>query len=212
LTVRFRKIDDQNRGEHYILTADDECFFLFEYTSRKDYTFSDTNSLISNLKKPPSLRGTAQYQHKINAINSSSLALSGAINPRWLVNATLVPVPPSKARSDPEYDDRISRICRAILSRSGHPIDVRELVFQSQSLPADHESGGQRQSVDDLLAVYQIDELQVASAAPQNIGVVDDVLTNGRHFRAMKTVLQRRFIGVRVVGFFIARRVFSELV
>jgi hypothetical protein len=43
--------------------------------------------------------------------------------------------------------------------------------------------------------------------APVRIGVVDDVLTLGAHFRAMKHVLQQRFPGVPVVGFFIARRV-----
>jgi hypothetical protein len=59
LTARFREIDDQNRSHHYNLTADDKCYFLHEYTSGKNYTFSETNRLISNLKKKPSLAGTA---------------------------------------------------------------------------------------------------------------------------------------------------------
>jgi predicted amidohydrolase YtcJ len=74
-------------------------------------------------------------------------------------------------------------------ARAG-PSTLRELVFQSESL-----------SVDDLLAVYRIDEKLVAPA-PQNIGIVDDVLTNGTHFRAMKRILQNHFPGVPVVGFF----------
>jgi predicted amidophosphoribosyltransferase len=209
LTVRVRRIDDQNRSDHYLLTADDECFFLFEYTSRRNYNFSQTNSLISNLKKRPSLQGTAQYRYKISAMNDCAAALGAVMNPNWLANATLVPVPPSKARADPEYDDRMAQICRAIPTRPGRTIDVRELVFQSESLPADHENEGQRLSVDDLRAVYRIDETQ-AALAPQKIGVVDDVLTNGTHFRAMKIILQNRFPGVPVVGFFIARRVFPS--
>jgi hypothetical protein len=64
LTARFREIDDQNRGHHYNLTADDKCYFLHEYTSGKNYNFSDTNRLISNLKKNPSLRGRAEYHYK----------------------------------------------------------------------------------------------------------------------------------------------------
>jgi predicted amidophosphoribosyltransferase len=129
-------------------------------------------------------------------------AFGGAINPHWLADATLVPIPPSKARNHPEYDDRIARICRAI-PRS---VDVRELVVQTHSLPADHESG-QRQSIENLLDTYAINE-SIADPRPQNIGIVDDVLTNGTHFRAMKTILQKRFPGTRMVGFFIARRVF----
>jgi hypothetical protein len=41
----------------------------------------------------------------------------------------------------------------------------------------------------------------------QRIGIVDDVLTAGTHYCAMKSTLQARFPGVLVVGFFIARRV-----
>ena len=207
VTDRFRKIDDQNRRDHFNLGADDECYFFYEYTSGKDYQFSDTNSLISNLKKKPSLAATVQYQYKLRAIHRCGVALGNAISAAWLAGATFVPVPPSKAPADPEYDDRITRICRAI--PAAHAIDVREIVVQTQSLEAAHESEGRRPSIDDLLAVYQIDESKT-QPTPKSIGIVDDVLTVGTHFCAMKRVLAGRFPGVRIVGFFIARRVFAN--
>jgi hypothetical protein len=40
-----------------------------------------------------------------------------------------------------------------------------------------------------------------------NIGVFDDVLTVGRHYRAMHTVLSQRFPGVPITGIFIARTI-----
>lgn len=205
MTVRFRKIDDQNRGHHCYLTADDECLFLLEYTSGHDYSFSATNSLISNLKKKPSLARTGAYHYKLETITACGVALGEAISADWLAAGTLVPVPPSKARGDPEYDDRILKICQAIPAAGA--VDVRELVVQNRSLPADHERGGQRHRIEDLLEVYRIDESK-AAPAPNNIAIVDDVLTNGTHFRAMKATLQRRFPGVPIAGLFIARRVF----
>jgi predicted amidophosphoribosyltransferase len=42
---------------------------------------------------------------------------------------------------------------------------------------------------------------------PQAIGLFDDVLTTGAHFRAASNILQKAFPGVRVIGVFIARRV-----
>jgi predicted amidophosphoribosyltransferase len=126
------------------------------------------------------------------------------MNSDWLATGTLVPVPPSKARGDPEYDDRISQICRAIPGAA----DVRELVIQTRSLPADHV-GGQRHRIEDLVEVYSIDESS-AAPAPSSIAIVDDVLTNGTHFRAMKAILQDRFPGVPIAGLFIARRVFPN--
>ena len=130
-----------------------------------------------------------------------------ALNPKWLADATLVPIPSSKARGHPEYDDRITKICRAI--PSDNPVDIREIVTQTESLEADHETTGTRTTVDDLLAVYQIDETKV-QPAPKSIGIIDDVLTNGRHFRAMKTILQKRFPNVPIYGIFVARRVFPD--
>ena len=206
MTARFLKIDDQNRSDHYNLTADDECYFLHEYTSHKNYSFSDTNKLISNLKKRPSLAGTAQYRYKGLAIRDCAAAFGEGLRPDWLATGTLVPVPPSKARDHPDYDDRILQICRAIPATRA--VDVRELVFQTQSLPADHE-GGPRHSIEDLLEVYRIDESK-ATLAPYGIAIVDDVLTNGTHFRAMKTILQQRFPEVPIAGVFVARRVFPN--
>lgn len=201
--IKFTKIDDQNRGDHSYLTADDECYFLFEYTSRQGYSFSSTNSLISNLKKKPSTKGTAQFKYKGQAISECASGFGKAINSAWLEGATLVPVPPSKIKADPEYDDRILQVCKQIPGAK----DVRELVTLRQSHEPFHE--GQRMNVEELQALYQIDE-GAANPPPTRIAIVDDVLTNGTHFKAVKALLQQRFPGVPVVGFFVARRVFAN--
>ena len=92
---RLLKIDDQSRPDHSRLTADDECFYFYEYTSGKNYAYSETNSLISNLKKK---RGAPGYPHKILGIEAVARVFAGGINRAWLDGATLVPVPPSKAK------------------------------------------------------------------------------------------------------------------
>jgi hypothetical protein len=208
--TRFRRIDDQNRGDHFNLTAADECYFLREYTSGKSYTFGETNNLISNLKKKPSQSGTRGYRYKTAAIEQCAREISVArLRREWLRIGTLVPMPPSKARGHPDYDDRIAQICRAIRTDPPTSIDVRELVVQTKSLDAAHEITGSRPTVDDLLRVYAIDETLV-DPSPQAIAVVDDVLTAGTHFAAMKRILNRRFTDIPVAGIFIARRVFPD--
>jgi predicted amidophosphoribosyltransferase len=200
---RLRKIDDQSRPDHARLSAGDQCHFLYEYTSGKNYSFSATNSLIINLKKKP---GAGGYQYKARVIARSAQAFAQAINSKWLDGATLVPVPPSKAKGDSGYDDRMTRVCRQI--RTGAPaLDVREIVMQRTSLPSAHE--GQRPSVEDLMRAYEIDGA-LCEPRPRWIGIFDDVLTAGTHFGAMKQKLSDRFPGVSIAGFFIARRVFPN--
>lgn len=205
MTARLSLVDDSNRSDHFHLTAADTCFFLFEYTSHRDYSFSQTNNLISNLKKKPSQAATSGYHYKTRAIATCAQSLAAALNPAWLDSATLVPVPGSKAHNDPDFDDRVERICRQL--RIPSP-DVRNLVIQTASTTASHEVGqGERVTVHELLGIYQIHEA-LAQPAPQSIGIVDDVLTAGTHYRAMHTILTARFPNVPIVGIFIARRVF----
>ncbi|MGJ4928165.1 hypothetical protein ACQR1I_16455 [Bradyrhizobium sp. HKCCYLS2038] len=206
MTIKLSKIDDQNRADHHHLTSEDVCFYLWEYTSGRNYAFSETNSLISNLKKKPSQKKAAGYQYKGRAIAKCASVLGPAINPAWLDGAVLVPIPPSRVRSDPDYDDRIALICRSI--KSSVKVDVRELLYQTKSLRAAHETD-QRPTVEEIKASYAIDE-KLTSPAPSRIGLVDDVITAGAHYRAAKEVISARFPKATIVGFFIARRVFAD--
>ena len=68
---------------------------------------------------------------------------------------------------------------------------------------------GARVTVDELLALYTIDE-DMTDPPPQAIGIVDDVLTAGTHYRAMHLLLSQRFPDVPIIGLFVARRVFPH--
>lgn len=200
--IRLTEIDSSNIDLHARLDDSDKCLFLFEYTSGQGYAFSTTNDLISNLKKKPGAGG--QY-YKQQAIGRCAGYLRQALSADWLKVATLVPVPPSKIVGDPLHDDRVERICRKI----GAGIDIRAIVRQTQSTTAAHEvSAGERPSVEDLLAVYEIDPA-LSAPIPKVIGIIDDVLTAGTHYRAMQIKLSAQYPGVPIFGIFIARRVFA---
>ena len=202
--MRLSQIDDATRGDHHHLTNQDDCYYLFEYTSGQDFRFSKANSIISNLKKKPGTQNQPDYKYKLDEIRKASIALRKAINPEWLKSGTLVPVPGSKCVGHPNYYDRMEQICRGM--QKG--LDVRNLVVQTVSTDAAHEADNNpRPNVEDLIKLYQIDE-SLCNRTPADIGVFDDVITAGTHFRAMKTILNERFPGVRVSGFFIARRIF----
>lgn len=200
---RLTKIDDLTRPDHSYLTPTDDCYFLGEYTARKGYAFSATNQLILNFKKGTDKRGTAQWKYKEQAIGQAADAFRAALNGDWLNVATLVPIPPSKARTDPLYDDRMLRMAEAI--RPQPRPDIRELVVQRATMAAAHEQD-QRPRPEDIEANYMIDPAR-QNPVPTLIGLFDDVLTTGAHYRAASNILQRTYPGVRVIGLFIARRV-----
>ena len=199
---RFTEIDDLTRPDHFYLTADDNCYFIGEYTARKSYAYSSTNSLILNFKKPMDRRRRPEWRYEEQAIRRAADAFRTALNRNALDRLTFVPVPPSKTKQDPLYDDRLTRMLRAI--RPNPALDIRELVVQTESTDAVHLSGV-RPAPDQIEELYSVDEASTAPS-PKAIAVVDDILTTGAHFRAVKSALSVWFPAIPVIGLFIARR------
>ena len=200
---RLTRVDGLMRPDHWYLADSDECYFIGEYAARRGYTHSATNSLILNFKKPLYRRRRPDWRHKARAIRIAAAAFRGALHPEALDRLTFVPVPPSRARSDPFFDDRLTRMLAAV--RSEPTLDARELVVQTASAGAAHAKGF-RPVPEAIEELYRIDET-LTEPVPRAIAVVDDLLTTGAHFRATRSILRGRFPIVPVVGLFIARRV-----
>lgn len=197
----LQEVDDLVRRDHHYLSGSDKCYFHGEYTARKGYSFSETNNLIYNLKKPTSKRGRGEWQYKLNAIKQAANIFSQGLLATAVQQAMFVPVPPSKAPGDPEYDDRMSQVIRAMAPN----IDIRELVTMKASVKASHERID-RPSPDDLYAGMTVNQALV-KPPKKLIIVVDDVLTTGSHFRAVKRHLAEVYPAATIVGLFVARRV-----
>ncbi len=206
MPLRLTKIDELTRPDHSFLEADDECFYLGEYNARKGYQFSETNKLIINLKKPVDRRSRPEWAYKRNAIESAGRQMRqglDGLNPKWASILTLVPMPPSKIKTDPLYDDRLMAMLHVL--REGVEVDIRELILQSRSTDAAH-TAVRRQRIQQLKENYGFDE-SLAGPTPRAIGLIDDVITTGAHFKAAQGLLLERFPGIRIYGLFIARRV-----
>ena len=57
---------------HYRISDDDFCIYAREYISKASYQGGQTNSLILNFKKPPSAKGTTQWEYRDRAIKTFS--------------------------------------------------------------------------------------------------------------------------------------------
>jgi predicted amidophosphoribosyltransferase len=200
---RLTKIDDLTRKDHHLLEQGDECVFYGEYTAREKWSYSATNKLILNYKKPVDRRGKPEWRYKQDAIKSVTTLLSKSLG-SVLGKITLVPVPTSKVKTDAEYDNRIIRTLTAVAPPSGVKLDFRELLLQRTTMKAAHDGGAR--SIAELESAYIIDE-KVVQPTPTWIGLFDDVLTTGCHFKAASNILKKRFPATRITGIFIARRI-----
>lgn len=202
MALKLTRVDPLILPDHSYLDEGDTCYFLGEYTARAGYTFSGTNDLIQNLKKPMDRQNRPEWKYKTWAINRAGDILREAISDEWLESATIVPVPPSKAKDHADYDDRLLKVLQRM--GNGLNLDVRELVIQKMSTAAAHESE-QRPRPNELFDIYEIDDQQT-EPRPDMLVIFDDLLTTGSHFKAMKSVLENEFPDIPIIGLFIARR------
>lgn len=198
-SAKFRLIGDLERPDHHYLSEQDQCVFWGEYTARAGYAHSTTNGLISNLKKSPSLKGTAQWRYKLAAIEDVARVMKAAVKPEALPSLTFVPIPPSKLPGEPEYDDRMAQVARLI-----SPQGARELIRAIASRDARHNSDNKRDPAE-LRATLHINET-VSAPPPTHVFLIDDVVTTGCSFTVCKQMLIERFPGIKVTGMFVARR------
>lgn len=194
------KIDDSTVGDHFCLAADDQCYYIWEYTANKRFDFSPTNQLIVNLKIKP--RETNRAYFKKQAIDHAAQALRSLVGQeaaeRYL---TFVPVPGSKALGHPDFDDRMLKVLNQAFQ--GRKTDIRPMLELSESMLADHEAND-RIATEDLLNRTRLNEHLLA--APRSIIViVDDVLNSGKHFKVAKTLISRQFQDKEIRGLFLAR-------
>jgi hypothetical protein len=204
----FSVVDDLTRPHHFYLDSSDQCYFLREYIPRAGYAGGETNNLINNFKKKPDKKGKPEWKYKKIAIDQIAKEMANAIKVTGLQTMTLVPIPPSKTRTHALYDDRMTKVLRGIGLIHGIHLDVRELIVQVKDTKPAHLIED-RPSPDEIRANYRIDEA-LSSPPPRFIGLFDDLLTTGAHFKAGKSLLIERFPEVTVIGLFVARRVPSE--
>jgi hypothetical protein len=206
VTLQLQQIDELLRPQHFFIGADDDCYFLREYTAGAGFGHGETNNIISNLKKKLDRRGKPEWQYKESAIRQAGKELRAALGDDYLKQVTIVPMPPSLSKANPMYDDRMVRIVRVMTE--GLACDVRELIVQPNDMQAAHETGV-RPRPEDWYAAYAIDE-SVATPTPTTVLVIDDVLTAGAHFAGFKRRVVERFPGVAVYGVFYARRAVQQ--
>lgn len=201
---RIQMIDLITIDDHYHISADDECYYLVNYVSNHGFSYSTENELIFNFKKKIERKGQPDWKYKLIAIETFARMLceidfSTLFGQKYF----LIPVPPSKCKTDPLYDDRVVQVLQRVFPKSS----IVELINQTNSTPEYHNNENKR-DIDEIKNNYTINnELlpKIDDDIPLFV-IFDDVLTTGAHYIAIKQKIKEVFPISRVVGLFLARR------
>jgi predicted amidophosphoribosyltransferase len=197
------KMDAVVKVEHAALRLTDECYYLLEFYPGKRYGFNADNDLVKHLKRRVDRSGMMALKQKEGALRDIANLLRPAVAALFdFGSTTFVPVPPSKRRADPFYDNRVAQLLRLACPASA---DIRELIVCREEREPAHFNEV-RPSAEMLLDNYMLGEVGDGPVR-ERIVLFDDVLTSGNHFVACRQFLLTHFPGREVVGVFVARRV-----
>ena len=226
---RFTRIDRLTVANHRYLSKDDECYYLGEYTPGwltpgPAWTYSPTNNVISNFKRSVEWREERPdvWAYKQQAIRevarSFSCGLWGLCIQQSFDQVACVPTPTHHRKDDPDYDSRLVDMLKIVVSnfndaRSAstkfrHPrIGIREWVQRLDHSQPAHK--GNRLSPSELIPYHRVAVPQ-GTRSPRIIAIVDDVITEGAHYVAMRNLLSDKFPTTRIIGLFAARTVWID--
>jgi predicted amidophosphoribosyltransferase len=196
------KIDELFRPQHRYLTDEDECFYFLTYHSYHRHGRTPENVLIMDFKIDMDKKGTAMWQAKINATNTISQMLENSLPEISTPESLFVPMPPSKIKIDPLYDDRICAVLRNFCNKQAKS-DLRELISIKRSWVASHKSS-KKYTPQEFLENLTIDKKQ-CEEKKTDIILMDDVLSTGAQFKACQQLLKTEFPNSTIKGLFIAR-------
>lgn len=198
-----------NSFNHRELDSEDICFFLHtrethQYNEIEQWSYA--YQTIENFKiSPTALQNTpARRQYKeraVQAITDDLARLFRDSDPR--ARFLLVPAVTSKSKADPNYDDRLVRVCSMVAGRFPN-VDWFEMLSTSRTIASAHTGAGTR-DVSALLSNIVVDtSIPVMNYA--SVLIFDDVISSGAHFKACEAAIKRAYGNdVLVEGVFWAR-------
>ena len=195
------KLEESYLYFHFHIKNDDKCVYAREYKSRSGFRHR-TNRLIWNFKKPPLTKGTPEWQYRTEAIKVFTKEIEKLFKPNS--NATITAIPSSKPNTHPEYDNRFEDLFKELLKTRPNLNIEWPVENQNITQPAHH--GGSRDP-ENIKKNYKWNGFE---NTPEKIGIVDDVLTTGAHFRAMSDFLKENGYKGQIIGIFWSRAVYPE--
>ena len=208
-TPLWTRISRVNSFNHRELDGEDICLFLH---TRETHQYGEIDQwsyayqTIENFKiSPVALQNNpARRRYKeqaVQTITNDLAMLFRDANPR--ARFLLVPAVTSKSRTDPNYDDRLIKVCSTVASRFPN-VDSFELLSISRTIASAHTGAGTR-NVNALLSNIVVDT-SIAIRDYASVLIFDDVISSGAHFKTCKLAIQRAYGNdVPIEGVFWAR-------
>jgi predicted amidophosphoribosyltransferase len=205
--LRWRRTDESVHLAHCLDHAEQFLFYARTYTIGRGFNYSKTNQLIINLKKSPQA-SQPELRYKQQAIQQFAREVIDLLRTQLSPerSLTLVPMPPSKSQSHPNYDDRLEQVAKQVATKFEN-VSWLLLLYMTKSTESYH-SRSDRRDPRELYTLMRTDSNQIQQCQRDSIiALLDDVLTSGAHYTAAQRRILAELPDADVIGIFWAKAV-----
>lgn len=201
----WQSITSISYANHRFLEREDLCLYLMTREhhplDEQSPRYSEAFQKVANFKITLSELRMKPYRakYKEEAVDRFSSDLCGLFA-QSAASFVLIPAVTSKVEQDPDFDDRLVRVCENVARRLPQVRCERVLSLKS-SIPSASRSYGRRDP--ELIRTY-IRADPSRDLACDFVLVVDDVISSGAHFKACQKAVCDAY-GVKAGGAFWAR-------
>lgn len=155
--------------------------------------------MIINFKKSISKKGTYAWGYRNSTIWKFAQKLHSILESETF---TIIPCPTSKHADDPEYNDRMVRLCEELKEFSPN-YDIQHCIITTKSHKETHRGGGQREPATILEYTEWVEPTKIPN---ERVILIDDVCTTGAHFRAYYDLATKHLsrYDCKIAGIFLA--------
>jgi hypothetical protein len=194
IVCQWSRIDCAAQG-HRFLDPEDICWYVGDVDDDDNVEF-----YLGLLKLPPWRKNFELRQCGESGFGDY---LSNLLNYRYAnMTVALVPMPSSKAKTDPAYSNSLIMACRRAAADCHWQVDVVEALITPVTTCSSHKSKEKRDI--GKASSAQCVWLGLGLERYDAVIVVDDVLSSGAHFKAAQGYLKGAY-GITAHGAFLAR-------
>ena len=190
----WKKIDESHAFLSHV-GKDDYCFYAREYKISEGYQGGETNSLVLNFKKKPAQKNTASWDYRVKAVRKFASEIKTI---EFTKKHTIIAIPESCKKGDLGYTNRFEDLF-AELNGNAH-LEFDFPIQNENTVPSAHSGKGSRDP-NKIIQNYSFKGFK-AGGSPENIIILDDVITTGSQYRAVCNLLRNNNCTGDIIGLF----------
>ena len=200
--MKWKEIDPRLDSFPSYLKQEDKVWLAYEYVPRTPFSECKYTRLIFNFKRPLEKIRKEEWrsQYKKEAIAQCIKDLIYLFPKKKSFLIAFIPT--SKTKDDPDYDDRLDQVLKAVTEKNSNLILEAPFTINKSVLASHMKGSRDPKMIKENFRWKGFSSDKATLEKVEGLVLFDDVITSGAHFSACKSLILEHHPDLKVFGLF----------